>query len=72
MTYRTAPCDHESRPYDPSKYTVDDILRSYLPICDPRHPANHQLTEGQIEKVRRKAGRVRAAMPGASITVRNK
>ena len=70
MKYRTPP--PEPRAYDPSLYSLADILRVYLPVGDPHHPERKPLTEGQRSAVRRKAGRVRAAMVGASMTVVHK
>ena len=70
MKYRTP--ELGPHPYDASAYTLADVLRVYLPVGDPHHPERKALTEGQRTKVRRKAGRVRAAMVGASMTVVHK
>ncbi len=63
---------NDERPYDPSRYTLADIVRSLVPAQDPKHPHRKPQTQGQVAAKRRRAGKKRAAQAGSSVQLRQK
>ncbi len=46
-------------PYDPSRYTLADIMRAFAPQ-DPKHPHRKPQTPGQVAAKKRRAGKLAA------------